>query len=71
MAVIEKEYSLKISTEQAQANVEELNESLKLQEDLIFNIEKELFGYQKQLKKTSKANLAGRKAINDKIAVTT
>ena len=32
---IEKEYTLKLSTEQAQANIDELNQSLKLQEDLI------------------------------------
>ena len=29
---IEKEYTLKLSTEDAQKNVDELNESLKLQE---------------------------------------
>ena len=35
-----KEYSLKVSTEQAQKNVEDLNENLKIQEDLLFDLEK-------------------------------
>ena len=62
-----KEYSLKISTEQAQKNVEDLNENLKIQEDLLFDLEKELRDYEKELKKTSKTDLAARKAINDQI----
>ena len=65
-----KEYSLKLSTEEAQKNVDELNENLKIQEDLLFDIEKEIRGYEKQLKKTSQTDLAARKAINDKIAKT-
>ncbi len=65
-----KEYSLKLSTEQAQKNVEDLNKNLKIQEDLLFDIEKEIRGYEKQLKKTSQTDLAARKAINDKIAKT-
>jgi hypothetical protein len=62
-----KEYSLKISTEQAQKNVEDLNENLKIQEDLLFDLEKELRDYEKELKKTSKTDLAARKALNDQI----
>jgi len=65
-----KEYSLKVSTEQAQKNVEDLNENLKIQEDLLFDLEKELRGYEKELKKTSKTDLAARKALNDQIAKT-
>tara|TARA_R110000803_G_scaffold14328_4_gene39784 strand:- start:1585 stop:3735 length:2151 start_codon:yes stop_codon:yes gene_type:complete len=65
-----KEYSLKLSTEQAQANVDELNKSLVLQEDLIEEIETELRSYEKQLEKTSKRDLAARKNINDKIKQT-
>ena len=67
---IEKEYTLKLSTEQAQANIDELNKSLKLQEDLISDIEKEIVSYEKQLKKTTERDLAARKSINDKIKVT-
>ena len=70
MATINKEYSLKVSTEQAQKNVDDLNKNLKIQEDLLFDIEKEIRDYEKQLKKTSKTDLAARKAINDKIAQT-
>ena len=65
-----REYTLKISTEQAQGNVDELNKSLKLQEDLIEDIEKELSQYEKQLSKTSKKDLAARKNLNDKIQKT-
>ena len=36
---IEKEYTLKLTTKQAQENIDELNKSLKLQEDLIEDIE--------------------------------
>ena len=70
MATINKEYSLKVSTEQAQKNVDDLNKNLKIQEELLFDIEKEIRDYEKQLKKTSKTDLAARKAINDKIAQT-
>lgn len=65
-----KEYSLKIDTKTAQANVDELNKSLELQEDLINDIEKELSSYQNQLEKTSKKDLAARKSLNDKIKKT-
>ena len=67
---IEKEYTLKLSTKQAQENIDELNKSLKLQEDLISDIEKEIVSYEKQLKKTTERDLAARKSINDKIKVT-
>ena len=67
---IEKEYTLKLTTKQAQENVDELNKSLEAQADLIDDIEKEIIDYEKQLKKTSKADLAGRKNLNDKIKVT-
>lgn len=67
---IEKEYTLKLSTEQAQANVDELNKSLELQVNLIDEIEKELSQYEKELNKTSKTNLSARKKLNDKIKET-
>tara|TARA_R110000765_G_scaffold10322_3_gene32123 strand:+ start:1230 stop:3137 length:1908 start_codon:yes stop_codon:yes gene_type:complete len=65
-----KEFELKVSTKQAQENVEELNKSLEAQVDLIDEIEKELSGYEKKLVKTSKTNLAARKDLNDKIKQT-
>ena len=66
---IEKEYTLKLSTEDAQANVDELNKSLELQESLIEDIEKEISQYEKQINKTSKTDLAGRKKLNDQIKI--
>jgi len=67
---IEKEYTLKLTTKQAQENVDELNKSLEAQADLIDDIEKEIRDYEKQLNKTSQKDLAGRKNLNDKIKVT-
>ena len=65
-----KTYEVDISTKQAQENVDELNKSLEAQVDLIDDIEKEIRGYEKQLNKTSKTDLAARKKINDKIKET-
>ena len=45
---IEKEYTLKLTTKQAQENVDELNKSLEAQADLIGDIEKEIIDYEKQ-----------------------
>ena len=67
---IEKEYTLKLTTKQAQENIDELNKSLEAQADLIDDIEKEIRDYEKQLNKTSQKDLAGRKNLNDKIKVT-
>ena len=67
---IEKEYTLKLTTKQAQENIDELNKSLKLQEDLIEDIEKEIRDYEKQINKTSARDLAQRKSLNDKIKKT-
>ena len=61
---IEKEYTLKLSTEDAQKNVDELNQSLELQESLIDDLEKEIRQYEKQLEKTSKADLAAATALS-------
>ena len=70
MATVTKEYDLKISTKQAQANIDELNKSLELQETLIDDIEKELRQYQKELNKTSEKDLAKRQKLNEKIKQT-
>jgi len=65
-----REYSLKLTTEQAQQNIDELNKSLQAQEDLLFDIDKELRDYEKQLSKTSATDLAKRQHLNDKIKQT-
>ena len=65
-----KEFTLKISVAQAQENIDELNKSLKLQEDLIDDLEKETRNLEKTLNSTSKTNLATRQKLNDKIKQT-
>ena len=65
-----KEFELKVSTKQAQENINELNKSLKLQEDLIDDLEKETRNLEKTLNSTSKTNLAARQKLNDKIKQT-
>ena len=68
--MVVKEYSLKVDTATAQKNVEELNSSFEAQTELIDELENDLFSYEKQLKKTSKINLAARESLNKKIAKT-
>ena len=65
--MIVKEYSLKVDTATAQKNVEELNSSFEAQTELIDELENDLFDYEKQLKKTSKTDLAARESLNKKI----
>ena len=68
--MVVKEYSLKVDTATAQKNVEELNSSFEAQTELIDELEDDLFSYEKQLKKTSKTNLAARESLNNKISKT-
>lgn len=67
---IEKEVDIKVDTKTAKSNVDELNKSFEAQTDLIDELEKELFEYEKALKKTSKTDLAARKQVNDAIQKT-
>ena len=69
MAIV-REYSLNITTAQAQANIEELNASFRAQEALIEGIKAELGSFEKKLSETSKTELARRKSLNDKIKET-
>ena len=69
MAIV-REYSLNITTAQAQANIEELNASFRAQEALIEGIKSELGSFEKKLSQTSKTELARRKSLNDKIKET-
>lgn len=70
MADKEKVIGFKVDTKTAQKNVEELNKSFEAQTDLIDDLESELMQYEKMLKETSKADLAGRKKVNEAIAKT-
>ena len=65
-----KEYTLKVSTKQAQENIDELNKSFKLQESLIDDLEKETRNLEKTLNATSKTNVAAGQKLNDKIKQT-
>ena len=67
---ITKEYNLKISTKQAQENIDELNKSLVAQEDLIEDIEGDLRKYEKQLGETTGREVARRSKLNEKIKET-
>ena len=73
MAVVSKTYELKVSTKDAQANVDELNKSFEAQEDLVADLEKELAGYNKKLSETegmSGKAMSRRDALNKKIRET-
>ncbi len=70
---VTKEYNLKISTKEAQANIDELNKSLSAQEDLIEDIEADLRKYEKALADTegmSGKAMQRRTALNKKILET-
>jgi hypothetical protein len=69
MAVV-KEYTLNISTSEAQANVEELNASFRAQESLIEGLKSELESFEKELASTTKTEFARRKSLNNKIKET-
>lgn len=73
MAQVSKTYELRVSTKEAQANVDELNKSFQAQEDLVADLEKELLIYNKRLNETegfSGRAMARRSALNKKIAET-
>ena len=73
MAVVSKTYELKVSTKDAQANVDELNKSFEAQEELVADLEKELVGYNKKLSETegmSGKAIQRRNALNKKIKET-
>ena len=73
MAVISKEYELKISTKDAQANIDELNKSFQASEDLILDLQQDLNKYNKELDKTtgnSGRAMQKRSVLNKKIKET-
>ena len=73
MAVVSKEYELKISTKDAQANIDELNKSFQASEDLIIDLQQDLNKYNKELDKTtgnSGRAMQKRSSLNKKIKET-
>lgn len=61
---------VKITTKQAQENIDELNKSFEAQEDLIESLESDLRAYEKQLGETSGREVARRSKLNEKIKET-
>lgn len=73
MAVVSREYELKISTSDAQANIDELNKSFEASEDLIIDLERKLNLYNKELDKTTGMTgreMVKRSALNKRIKET-
>jgi len=73
MAVVSREYELKISTADAQANIDELNKSFEASEDLIIDLERKLNLYNKELDKTTGMTgreMVKRSALNKRIKET-
>ena len=64
---IVKTFELKANVDQAQKNLDEINETLEVQEEIVNKLQNELAGYEAKLNKTSKTDLAGRKKLNDQI----
>ena len=73
MAVVSKEYELKISTADAQKNIDELNKSFAASEDLIIDLEKDLNRLNKELDETTGntgREMIKRSSLNKKIKET-
>jgi len=66
MAVV-KEFTLNVTTAEAQANVEELNASFRAQESLIEGLKSELESFEKELSQTTKTEFSRRKSLNNQI----
>ena len=61
--MIEKDYTLKITTKDAEANLNQLNSTLKEQNEILIELEKELLKVQETQSKTSKTNLEGQRRL--------
>ena len=61
--MIEKDYTLKITTKDAEANLNQLNSTLKEQNEILIELEKELLKVQEAQSKTSKTNLEGQRRL--------
>ena len=70
MASVIKEYTLKLTTKEAQQNLKQVNDSLNLQDEALIRIQQDLLKYEKQLENTSKKNWRGREKLNEQIART-
>ncbi len=62
MAIV-KQVDIKVNSEQAEKNLQNLNEQLNIQKDVLFDLEKQLFEVEQAQKSTSKTNLAAQKKL--------
>ena len=59
--MIEKDYTLKITTAEAEANLKQLNSTLEEQREILIMLEKDLLKVQETQRKTSKTNLEAQR----------
>jgi hypothetical protein len=59
-----REYTLKLSTKEAQQALDKTTDSLKMQDDALIRIKEDLIKYETQLEKTSQKNWKGREKLN-------
>ena len=61
--MIEKDYTLKITTAEAEANLKQLNSTLDEQREILIMLEKDLLKVQETQRKTSKTNLEAQRRL--------
>ena len=61
--MIEKDYTLKITTAEAEANLKQLNSTLEEQREILILLEKDLLKVQETQRKTSKTNLEAQRRL--------
>ncbi len=61
--MIEKDYTLKITTAEAEANLKQLNSTLDEQREILIMLEKDLLKVQQTQRKTSKTNLEAQRRL--------
>tara|TARA_B110000977_G_scaffold69508_1_gene94383 strand:- start:788 stop:2761 length:1974 start_codon:yes stop_codon:yes gene_type:complete len=61
--MIEKDYTLKITTADAEANLKQLNSTLEEQREILIMLEKDLLKVQETQRKTSKTNLEAQRRL--------
>ena len=64
MAIV-KEVQIKLDSNSASKNLQNLTEQLEIQKDVLFDLEKQLFEVEEAQKSTSKTNLAAQKKLAD------
>ena len=60
-----KTIEIKANLKDAEKNFQELNEQLKIQRDVLLDLEKQIYDVEKAQKSTSKSNLSVQKKLSD------